>query len=166
MQRAFAYDSEYVTVAQTDPVERYAFFDHGAELSRRFRALKVWMILKARGIDRLAAEIGRNIALRRRLDERIAGHPHLEPLGSELSISCFRYRPAGWSDSDALNQLNRRILETLVAEGGFYMSPTTLEGRYALRICIVNFRTTERDVDLLIDEVTRLGDNQSSSDRT
>ena len=166
LERAFDLDSEYIAVSQTDPVERYAFFNHGAELSRRFRALKVWMILKARGADRLAAEISHNIALRRRLDERLAGHPDLETMGSELSISCFRYRPAGWRDGEALNELNRRILETLVAEGSFYMSPTTLDDRYALRVCIVNFRTTERDVDLLIDGVLRLGERQSSSDRT
>ncbi len=161
-RRAFQLDSEYITVTQTDPVESHAFFHHGAELTRRFRALKVWMILKTRGTDALAETIGRNIALRRHLDERVAGHPRLEPLGSELSISCFRYLPEDSSDDDAVNALNRRILETIVAEGRCYMSPTTLDGRYALRACIVNFRTTEADVDLLVDEVLRLGGQLSS----
>ena len=163
-ERAFKLESEYIAVTQTDPVERYAFFHHGLELTRRFRALKVWMILKTRGTDTIAAAIGRNIALCRRLDQRVRDHPRLEPLGSELSISCFRYLPADvcavgaqGDDVEAVNDLNRTILETLVAEGRFYMSPTTLDGRYALRVCIVNFRTTERDIDLLIDEILRLG---------
>ena len=89
--------------------------------------------------------------------ERVAAEPRLEPLGSELSISCFRYVPEGWSDGEALNGLNRRILETLNAEGQVYMSPTTLDGRYSLRVAIVNFRTAASDVDFLVDEVLRLG---------
>ncbi len=63
--------------------------------------------------------------------------------------------PEGWSDPEALNRLNRRILETLVAEGRVYMSPTTLDGRYSLRVAIVNFRTQPRDIDFLVDEVLR-----------
>ena len=156
-RRAFDLDSEYIAVSQTDPLESYAFFQNSPELSRRFRALKVWMILETRGVDHLAEEIDRNIALRRRLDDRIATHPRLEPLGSELSISCFRYLPEAPQNTDTVNVLNRRILETLVQSGEFYMSPTTLEGRYALRVCIVNFRTTENDIDRLVDEVLRLG---------
>lgn len=157
-KQTFRLDGEYLRVTQTDPIESHAFFDHGAEVTRRFRALKVWMIFKTRGTDAIAAAIGRNIALRRRLDEHVRAHPRLELLGSDLSITCFRYLPHGGSDGEAVDDLNRRILETLVAEGRFFMSPTTLEGRYALRVCIVSFRTTERDVDQLIDEIARIGD--------
>ena len=156
-RRAFGLDSEYIAVQQTDPAETFAFFHHGPGLSRRFRALKIWMILKVRGVDQLSEAIGRNVDLRRRLDERIAEHANLELLGSELSISCFRYVPEGGGDRKTLNDLNRTILETLLAEGRIYMSPTTLDGHYALRICIVNFRTTAEDIDFLIDEVLRLG---------
>lgn len=156
-RRAFMLSSEYTEVAQTDPVERYAFFDHGLEMSRRFRGLKVWAILKARGTRGLRSAIAHDIALRRYLDERIAAEPRLEPLASELSIACFRYRPAGEASREALNDLNRSILETLVEEGGCYMSPTTLEGRYALRVCIVNFRTRREDIDFLVEEILRLG---------
>lgn len=165
-RRAFMLASEYTEVAQTDPVERYAFFDHGFEMSRRFRGLKVWAILKTRGTAGLRSAIGHDIALRRYLDERIAAEPRLEALASELSIACFRYRPAGMSGERAagetsreiLNEINRSILETLVEEGGCYLSPTTLEGRYALRVCIVNFRTRREDIDFLVDEILRIGD--------
>ena len=105
-------------------------------MSRRFRGLKVWTILKARGVEGLRGAITHDIALRRHLDRRVADHPRLESLGSELSI-----------------------LETLVSEGRCYMSPTTLEGRYSLRACIVSFRTQVSDVDFLVDEVLRVGDS-------
>lgn len=156
-RQAFSHQSEYVAVQQTDPYESFAFFDHGPELSRRFRALKVWMILKARGTDALAAAIEKNIDLRRYLDSRIAEDSQLEVLGSNLSISCFRFLPDSYTPEETLDTLNRHILETLAREGSLFMSPTTLDGRYSLRICIVNFRTTQQDIDFLLDEVLRVG---------
>jgi len=157
-RQAFAWHSEYTEVTQTDPIEQYALFDRGIEMSRRFRGLKVWSILRVRGRERLCAAIAHDIALRRRLDARIAAESRLEPLGSALSITCFRYRPEGVKDEPGLNALNRRIVEALVGEGQCYLSPTTLDGRFALRVCIVNFRTQDADVDFLIDEILRLGE--------
>ena len=154
---AFARTSEYITVERLGEVESFAFFDHGPELSRRLRALKVWMILKVRGLDTLAQEIQRNIDLRLLLDRRIREEDRLELLGSELSISCFRFRPNPSVSEDDLNAINREILETLLSEGHFLMSPTTLEGRYSLRVCIVNFRTQASDIEELVQEVLRLG---------
>ncbi|MFQ5491924.1 MAG: hypothetical protein ACE5GE_14495, partial [Phycisphaerae bacterium] len=129
----------------------------GLELSRRFRALKVWMILKIRGTDALAGAIQRNIDLRRYLDQRIAAEPDLEPLGSELSIACFRFRPPQVQPDMDLNDLNRRILESVIPKGRVFMSPTELEGRYVLRVCIVNFRTRPQHIDLLVNEVLQAG---------
>lgn len=91
---------------------------------------------------------------------RRLGEATLELLGSGLSISCFRYRPAGppaQTDETALCPINRRILDQLIGEGRVYMSPTTLEGRFSLRVCIVNFRTRRRDIDMLVSEVLRIG---------
>ncbi len=160
--RAFSRSSEYIRVENQDDIERFAFFDHGPELSRRFRALKVWAILNVHGAKGLGREIQRHIDLRRYLDQRITETPQLEALGSDLSISCFRYRPEPEPNNpelseEKLNALNRHILESLVAGGRFLLSPTTLDGRYSLRICIVNFRTTQADMDLLVEEVLRLG---------
>lgn len=155
-RRAFSLYSEYTAVTETDAIEQFALFDHGLEMSRRFRGLKVWTVLKARGADRIAAAIQHDIDLRARLDARVASEPRLEALGSELSIACFRYRPAGPAGSD-LDGVNQRILANLVRGGRSYMSPTTLDGRFALRVCIVNFRTTTDDVDFLLDEVLRIG---------
>lgn len=154
--QAFAWESEYTKVTQTDSIERFAFFDQGIEMTRRFRGLKVWSILKARGADGITAAIDHDIDLRTALDARVEAEPDLESLGSELSISCFRFRPPDLSDAET-DELNRTILETIVREGAAYMSPTYLDGRYSLRVCIVNFRTTPKDIDFLLDEVLRLG---------
>ncbi len=156
-KRAFTLFSEYTEITQTDPIERYALFDRGLEMSRRFRGLKVWTILKARGVEGLRGAISHDIALRKHLDQRIADHPRLESLGSELSISCFRYVPEEATSDEDINAVNRTIVETLVREGRCYMSPTTLEGKYSLRACIVSFRTQRSDVDFLVDEVVRVG---------
>ncbi len=118
-RRAFTLFSEYTEVTQTDPIERYALFDRGLEMSRRFRGLKVWTILKGRGVEGLRGAISHDIALRRHLDQRIADHPRLESLGSELSIACFRYVPEQAASEEAIDAVNRRILETLVNEGRF-----------------------------------------------
>lgn len=158
LHRTFAEHSEYTAVSQTDPIERYAMFDHGLEMTRRFRGLKVLTILEARGRSGLRDVISRNIALREYLDRSVDRHPRLEGLGSELSISCFRYLPEDHPSDERIDAVNRHIIETLIAEGSCYMSPTTLDGRYSLRACIVNFRTTERDIDILLESVLRIGD--------
>ena len=153
----FGWESEYTKITQTDPIERFAFFDQGLEMTRRFRGLKVWSILKARGADGIVDVIERDIQLREALDERVSREPNLEHLGSELSISCFRFKPPSAETDVDVDELNRHILETIVREGAAYMSPTYLNGRYALRACIVNFRTRIEDIDFLLDEVLRIG---------
>ncbi len=164
LARAFSEYSEYTEVSETDEIERFAFFDQGLEMSRRFRGLKVWSILKARGWHRLRDAIVHDIALRSYLDERVGAEAELEPLGSELSISCFRYLPADSIGLEAANRLNRHIVATLIREGRCYMSPTVLDGVVSLRVCIVNFRTTATDIDFLIDEVLRVGGAKSAHD--
>jgi len=75
-----------------------------------------------------------------------------------LSIANFRYMPEGASLSDAaLDRLNHRIVNRLVGDGSFFLAPTVLNGRAALRVCIVNFRTSEDDLRFLLDEVERVG---------
>lgn len=153
----FTQSAEYAQVRESDPVQSHAFFDYSLELSRRFRALKVWMALKIYGADTLARAIAANIEARRHLDSLVEASDCLEGLGSDLSISCFRYRVDRF-DEDRLNALNEQLLERLLAEGRFIMSPTTLERRFALRICIVNFRTTNEHMTRLIADVERLGE--------
>lgn len=156
LRDAYTEAAEYTAVSETGPVEAHAFFDHGMELSRRFRALKLWMMFKLRGVDAYRQAVAANIALREYLDERIAAEPRLERLASGLSISCFRYRPAG-AAPEAIDRINQRIQARLVATGGIALSPTTLDGQYSLRVCIVNFRTRRADIDWLLEHVLAFG---------
>lgn len=148
--RTFSTDADYVHVEQSEELERFAFFDHGLELSRRFRALKLWMMLQLVGLDRITERIAEDVALRQHLDDRVLREESLESLGSELSICCFRHRPVDRRGADALN---RAILDELNGSGHFLLSPTRVRGDFALRVCIVNFRTRREDLDELVDAV-------------
>ena len=156
LRDAYSETSEYITVTETDPLESHAFWDYGMELSRRFRALKLWIMFKLRGVDAYRRAIADNIALREYLDQRVQAEAELELLASDLSISCFRYRPAD-ADRAALDRINAAIQSRLLATGEISLSPTTLDGRYSLRVCIVNFRTRRADIDWLIERVLAFG---------
>jgi glutamate/tyrosine decarboxylase-like PLP-dependent enzyme len=164
LRDAYSETSEYITVTETEPLEAHAFFDHGMELSRRFRALKLWMMFTLRGVAPYRQAIADNIALREYLDARIDAEPELERLASGLSISCFRYVPPGGVDAETLDRVNARIQARLMATGGITLSPTTLDGRYSLRVCIVNFRTCRADIDWLVEHVLAFG-RELSGDR-
>ena len=165
LRDAYTETSEYTAVTETDPLEAHAFFDHGMELSRRFRALKLWIMFKLRGIDTYRQAIAGNIALRELLDARVDAEPELERLASGLSISCFRYRPAG-IDARSLDRINARIQARLLATGEIALSPTTLDGRYSLRVCIVNFRSRQEDLDWMLERVLAFGREESAALRT
>jgi glutamate/tyrosine decarboxylase-like PLP-dependent enzyme len=133
------------------------FSDYGLQLSRHFRALKVWMTIKEHGLDRLGRMMTRNVEQARYLGEQIDAHPALErlaPVG--LDIVCFRYNPGGCSEA-ALEALNREILLQLQEAGIAAPSDTRLRGRYCLRVAIANHRSTREDFDMLVVEVERLG---------
>ncbi|PYQ12314.1 MAG: hypothetical protein DMF80_19480 [Acidobacteria bacterium] len=129
------------------------------ELSRGFKALKVWMGLKRHGTKGYAAAIERDVALARLLSEEVRGREDFELLAEPvLSIANFRYRPRkSRLEEDALDRLNRRIVNRLVREGAFFLAPTILNGRSSLRVSITNFRTTEEDLRALLDEAARVG---------
>jgi aromatic-L-amino-acid/L-tryptophan decarboxylase len=139
--------------------EAIAFWDHGPELTRRFRALKVWMILRYHGARRIAAAIAEDMRLAARLAARVDAADDFELLaGPGLSICCFRYvPPALRGDDAALDELNERVMTAVQRGGRAYLSNATIRGRFALRTCITNFRTTEADVDGLLDIVREAG---------
>jgi aromatic-L-amino-acid/L-tryptophan decarboxylase len=156
LRDAYSETSEYITVTETEPLESHAFWDYGMELSRRFRALKLWIMFKLRGVDVYRRAIADNIAVREYLDQRVQADAELELLASDLSISCFRYRPAD-ADAPSLDRINAAIQSRLMATGDIILSPTMLDGRYSLRICIVNFRTRRADMDWLVERVLAFG---------
>jgi glutamate/tyrosine decarboxylase-like PLP-dependent enzyme len=133
------------------------FADRGLQLSRGFRALKVWMALKELGADRLGAAIQANIDQARRLGALVDAHPNLERLAPvSMNIVCLRYVAPGL-DPDALNRLNQDILAALQVRGIAVPSQTMLDGRFALRVCITNHRSRDDDFDLLVDSVVTIG---------
>jgi aromatic-L-amino-acid/L-tryptophan decarboxylase len=134
------------------------FAEQGLQLSRGFRALKVWLSWKAHGIDRYIRAIERNVEQAASLGRRIEREPELELLAPvPLNIVCFRYRPEGMVEGDALNGLNQRLLVALQESGVAVPSSTVLHDRFAIRVAITNHRTALEDLDLLVEEVLRLG---------
>jgi glutamate/tyrosine decarboxylase-like PLP-dependent enzyme len=128
--------------------------DLGPDLSRGFRALKVWMTLKTYGTDRLGEVIANSCALARRLAARVDAEPALERLSPvALNIVCFRLRPPHGEDPAASDRFTADLVADLQEAGIAAPSTTTVGGRLAIRAAIVNHRTTEADVDALVDAV-------------
>lgn len=154
LRRAFSYAADYVNVVAAADMSEYAFWDYGPELTRRFRALKIWMAMRTYGVDALAAVIERNITLARRLGDLIDASSDFERLAPiPLSIVCFRY--TGANIGRDLNDLNRTLMLRVQRAGHSYLSNAMIGDRFALRACIVNFRTTEDDLVALLDEIRR-----------
>jgi len=153
-----AADAAYVRILTDEVVESFAFWDHGLELSRRFRALKLWMTLRYYGARRLAAAIAQDIAMAEHMGARVRASDDLELLAEpSLSICCFRHAPPGMSDT-GLDEHNERLLTALHRDGRAYLSNAVVDGRFALRACITNFRTTRDDIDRTLALVRELGD--------
>jgi glutamate/tyrosine decarboxylase-like PLP-dependent enzyme len=163
LEDAFSFQPAYyhfVDGAVEEPGQNY--YELGFQNSRRFRALKVWLGLRHLGREGYTQLIREDIALAERLYERIAAQPELEPLTRHLSITTFRYVPDGVSPEasgveEYLNQLNQTLLDELQRGGEFFVSNALIAGRYALRSCIVNFRTSDRDVDAMPEVIARVG---------
>ncbi|MGH7629229.1 MAG: pyridoxal phosphate-dependent decarboxylase family protein [Gemmatimonadales bacterium] len=131
--------------------------EYGLQLSRGFRALKVWMSLKEHGIDRYARLVRQNIEQARYLAGLVRAAPDLELMAPvALNVVCFRWAGAGFGDQ-ALDALNQELLLRLHESGLAVPSNALLGGRYALRAAITNHRSRREDFDLLVREVRRLG---------
>jgi aromatic-L-amino-acid decarboxylase len=153
-QKAFANTGEYARSLSTDPVEGFSFFEESLELSRRFRALKLWLSLRYHGFEAFREAIDKDLAHARRLSERVAAEARLELLAPvELSAVCFRYRGKGQASEAELNRLNPMILKRVIERGRVYLSNASLRNKFCLRACIVNHRTTHSDIDSVIAEV-------------
>jgi len=135
------------------------FSEYGFQQTRGFRALKLWMTLEHLGRAGVGRHVSRHVALARRLAALVDATPDLERMAPvELSIVCFRYVPAGAVlDDAALDALNKRIMETVQAEGHAFVSNGVLRGRFALRACVLHYATTEDDLEALVSVVRETG---------
>ena len=134
------------------------FGEYGPDLSRSFRALKVWLCFKAHGTRTYARLIEQNVEQARALAARIEAEPELELLAPvPLNVVCFRFRPAGSSDGEPLDRLNREILMRVQEEGLAVPSGTVVRGAFAIRCAITNHRSRPEDFEMLCDGVLRIG---------
>ncbi len=157
---AFSFHPDYYRFEED--VDNY--FDQGIQNSRGFRALKVWLILRQVGRAGYARMIAEDMELARRFYRIADAHDELEALTQALSITTFRYVPSDLAhrlDEDAvaeyLNELNTAIQDRMAKSGRAYVSNAVLDGTYALRMCIVNFRTALEDVEALAEITVDIG---------
>jgi glutamate/tyrosine decarboxylase-like PLP-dependent enzyme len=151
---AFSENAEYTRVVGLEDDEAFAFWDYGPELSRPFRALDLWLLLNSAGTRAIGEAIEENIACAKYFAELVGATDDFEMLAPvDLSIFCFRYRPRGFTgDLDALNE---RIMLEVQRGGSSYLSNTRVRGMFALRGCVLNYRTTRRDMETLLEDVRR-----------
>ena len=158
-------EADYIKIFEETDDEAFAFFDYGVELSRRFRALKIWLLLRYYGANRIASSIADDNALAAYFGASVEASEDFQLLAPvELSICCFRYVPpdarraletAGEAErarvEAELDALNERVMRAVQRGGRAYVSNAVLRGRFSLRACVINFRTTRRDIELTLE---------------
>lgn len=145
LRRAFSLTPEYLRTREQDVALSYS--DYSFQLGRRFRALKLWFVLRAFGLQGIQDRLRFHCALAERAGAWITATPDWELLAPiTMSVVCFRHRPSGMHDEGMLERHNAAILERVNASGRVFLSHTKLDGRYTLRLAIGNLRTEERHV--------------------
>jgi glutamate/tyrosine decarboxylase-like PLP-dependent enzyme len=151
---AFSATAAYL---RTEPSDRPVFGNLSAEMSRRARALPVWATLRAYGRDGYRDMVERHVRLAQRVARQVDESPDLERLAEvPLNVVCFRFHPSGVSE-EALDDLNRSLGERILEDGRVAFGTTEYAGKVAFRPAIVNWRTGEGDVDLIVKVVRELG---------
>ena len=154
---------EYYNFSKTEEGQSLNFYEYGLQNSRGFRALKVWMALQQIGSDGYKKMIAEDIELSELLFDLAAEHPELEAITQNLSITTFRYVPTenlpdeNVKRKEYLNTLNEQLLDKLQGGGEVFLSNAIIKEHYCLRGCIVNFRTSKKDIEEIIEIVVREG---------
>ncbi|HEY6953026.1 MAG TPA: pyridoxal-dependent decarboxylase, partial [Bacteroidota bacterium] len=159
LRKAFSVIPDYLR--ETNGADRYDATEYHFQLSRNFKALKLWMAFKAYGSKLLREAIEENIRSMTHFAGLVDASPEFERLAPvPLSVVCFRYRTEDrmhWSDEAYLSLLNRKILADAEKDGRVFISGTLISGKRALRACSVNHRTTYRHVEHLLDVIREIG---------
>ncbi|MGW4394508.1 pyridoxal phosphate-dependent decarboxylase family protein [Amycolatopsis nivea] len=148
LRAAFAFSSSYLTVAEDDLM--LDFMDYGPQLSRSFKALKVWAALRTFGVDAFREAAERCLQLAARLGDRVAAEPGLDLL-NPVALTAVCVRIGGRRDEEY-----PELLAQLADEGTALLGPARLRGQTAIRACVANYRTTEADIDLIADRLAAL----------
>lgn len=153
-RNTFMYTGAYAKQLTSDPIEGFAFFEESMELSRRFRALKLWLSLRYHGLRAFRQAIRQNLDQAQRLATAVLRCPELELGGPvELSAVCFRHILNNDVSEEVRNRFNFELLKRIVRRGRVYLSNAELNERFCLRACIVNHLTKDEDIDLIVPEV-------------
>lgn len=153
-RQTFTYTGAYAKQLSSDPIEGFAFFEESMELSRRFRALKLWLSLRFHGLQKFREAIRMNLDEAQRLATAVRSCAALELVAPvELSAICFRHLVRDRATEAERNQFNVALLKKVVNRGQVYLSNAELKGKFCLRACIVNHLTTNADIDVVVPEV-------------
>ncbi len=153
-RQTFAYTGDYAKQLSTDLVEGFAFFEESIELSRRFRALKLWLSLRYHGLGAFRDAIRRDIEHAQQLAAAVRACADLELVAvGELSAVCFRHRVRPDASEEERSRFNTTLMKRIVRRGRVYLSNALLEGKFCLRVCIVNHLTKDSDTDAVVPEV-------------
>ncbi len=157
---AFSYHPPYYRFGE----EALNFVDYGMQNSRGFRALKVWLALQQLGRSGYVKSMAEDMRLSRKLFELVNHHPEFEALTQNLSIATFRYVPPALRSGvgepaveASLNTLNEELLARIEKSGKAFLSNAVIGGKYAMRACVVNFRTSDADIEALPEMIASLG---------
>jgi len=151
LKNAFSFRPDYYKF-DDEQASGTDFYEHGMQNTRGFRALKVWMALRRAGREGYAQSIRDDINLAQSLFDSVASHPEFEEHSIHLSIATFRYVPGDLNldhptAHEYLNELNTTLLAELQKGGRVFLSNAVVDGEYLLRACVVNFRTTIKDIE-------------------
>ncbi|MDR8394015.1 aminotransferase class I/II-fold pyridoxal phosphate-dependent enzyme [Aliifodinibius sp. S!AR15-10] len=153
--RTFEIIPEYLKTAEDDRVKNYR--DWGIQLGRRFRALKLWFVIRNFGVEGIRQKVRRHIQLAQDLQSRIVDSDDFEMLAPlSLNLLCFRYHPSNTSDEEMLNRLNRKLLESVNNTGKLFITHTKLDNKYTLRMVIGNTNVEQRHVDKAWDLINEM----------
>ncbi|MGA7733794.1 MAG: aspartate aminotransferase family protein [Chloroflexia bacterium] len=158
----FTFHPPYYFMEEYEDEPEINYHEYGMQNSRGFRALKVWLALRQVGREGYVGLMAEDIALTRMMYEAVKQEPDLEPYTCDLSIATFRYVPPGLRDGGAeheeyLNKLNSELVKKIQSSGELFITNAVIGGKFLLRACIVNFRTSADDVRALPGIVVRLG---------
>lgn len=159
LEETFSEHPEYLqdTRDTMDMTREVNFCDRGVQLTRAFRALKLWMSMKVFGLERFRAAIERGLSNAERAEQLLEEHGSFEiTTPARLGVVTFRYRPEN-VDGEELNQLTRRIFDGIVADGYAMLTTTVIRGQTVLRLCTINPRTTDEDIRGTVAMIGRIG---------
>jgi aromatic-L-amino-acid decarboxylase len=155
LRQAFSLVPEYLRTSDADEVQN--FMDYGPQLGRRFRAIKLWFVMRYFGVEGLASRIREHIAMAREFAEWVDLSVNFERLAPvPFSVVCFRAHPQNISNEPELDKLNERLMGEVNRRGKVYLSHTKLRGMFTLRLAIGNIRTTREYVKLAWDELNEV----------